>query len=197
VARGNVERWDRWAPRYDRGVLKQVFFRRLYGRLIDEVSAKPGERVLDVGSGTGSVVSMLAGRGVLAFGADPSIEMTRVASDKAPGRFVVAAAERLPIRASTLDAAMTSLSMHHWDEAERGLLELARVLRPGGRALVADVERRGLAGVFANLYSIVTRDHAHYLSGKELSSAMESAGFRPKRQSSFRRRIMLLLAERR
>ena len=53
--------------------------------------------------------------------------------------FHVAQAAQLPIAAGTADLAVTSASLHHWSDPAAGLAEIARVLGPGGRLVLADV----------------------------------------------------------
>jgi ubiquinone/menaquinone biosynthesis C-methylase UbiE len=53
--------------------------------------------------------------------------------------FVVGDAAALPFADATFDLVVSTLSLHHWDDAIVGLSEIARVLRPGGKALIWDV----------------------------------------------------------
>jgi SAM-dependent methyltransferase len=48
----------------------------------------------------------------------------------------------LPFPDASFDLVVSALSMHHWAEPEKGLAEIGRVLRPGGRALVWDLRSR-------------------------------------------------------
>lgn len=195
--KADVERWDRWARTYDRGWRARLFLRPLYRRLLELAAPGPRERVLDVGAGTGSVVASMLARGAHAFGADPSAGMVRAATSKAGPRFVVAAAEALPFPSGAFDLAITSMSMHHWRSAERGIAEMARVLRPGGRALLADLEGRGFFRLSNALARLRPRPHApRYLRREEVASALVSAGLALGRQVVRRRRVLLTLARR-
>jgi ubiquinone/menaquinone biosynthesis C-methylase UbiE len=196
VARTDIERWDRWARTYDRGLAQRFVLRPLYAKILEIIDPRPGERMLDIGAGTGTVVAQGTARGAGAFGVDPSVEMVRVAHGKAPGRFVVAAAEGLPFPTAAFDVVTTSMSMHHWRAAEEGLAEIGRVLRPRGRALVADIARRGLAGRITDLVGRLGRHRARYLGTGELAAALRAAGLEPVRRVVYRRGILLTLAER-
>ena len=82
------------------------------------------ETVVNVGAGTGNYEP--TGRSVLAV--EPSAEMIR--RRPADGATVVrAAAEHLPISSGSFDAAMASLTLHHWADRAHGLRELRRVAR--------------------------------------------------------------------
>jgi SAM-dependent methyltransferase len=81
-------------------------------------------RVVNVGAGAGSYEP--ADRFVVA--ADPSVTMLRQRrSDAAPA--LLARAEALPFADEAFDAALASLTVHHWDDLERGLREMQRVAR--------------------------------------------------------------------
>ncbi len=146
------------APRlYDTFV--DVFFfgrrRATFQALIAAAGVQPGQRVLDVGCGTGYFARLLAqavGPEGLVVGIDPSPEMITYATRKA-GRaricqFQVGTAESLDFPAEHFDVVVSSLVMHHLPEDLRvpALREMRRVLRPGGRLLVAEAQipRHGL-----------------------------------------------------
>jgi len=142
-----------WAARYDALVSlltigQEQAFRRMMVRL---AQLQPGEAALDVGCGTGSL-SMAARQRVGArgrvCGIDPSAQMIARARHKAARRgldieYQLAAIEQLPYPDHTFDVALSSLMMHHLpdDIKRRGLAEVARVLKPGGRLLVIDASR--------------------------------------------------------
>lgn len=136
-----------------------VFFlgrrRATFQALIAAAGVQPGQGVLDVGCGTGYFARLLAravGPEGLVVGIDPSPEMISYASRKAgrPSncRFQVGTAESLDFPAERFDVVVSSLMLHHLPEELRvpALREMRRVLRPGGRLLVAEaqVPRHGL-----------------------------------------------------
>jgi SAM-dependent methyltransferase len=88
-------------------------------------------RVADVGSGTGrlAVVEQALGHDVVSI--DPDAQMRAVAERSLPGLTAEGTAESLPLPDSSVDA-VTIAQAWHWVDAERGLPELARVIRPGG-----------------------------------------------------------------
>jgi SAM-dependent methyltransferase len=112
-------------------------------------TAPPGARVLEVGSGPGHLSIYLArdhGVNVTGLDLDPAmIERARSnaeadASTNEPGpAFVLGDVAALPFDDASFDLVVSTLSMHHWSRPAAGLAEIARVLRPGGRALIWDL----------------------------------------------------------
>jgi ubiquinone/menaquinone biosynthesis C-methylase UbiE len=108
-----------------------------------------GDRVLDVGCGTGGF-AIAAARAVgpagSVVGVDPAPEMIGRARSKArratpPPAFRVAAIEALPFPDASFDAVTISLVLHQLpsDAFHQGMVEVRRVLRPGGRLFVLDM----------------------------------------------------------
>ena len=125
--------------------------RELRDRLASLADVAPGESVLDVGCGTGSL-ALAAKRRVgptgIVTGIDASPEMIERARRKAANRadgihFEVARVESLPFPDESFDVVLSTLMMHHLPRPtrERCVSEMRRVLRPGGRVLVVDFER--------------------------------------------------------
>ena len=155
------------APRfYDAFV--DIFFlgrrRATFQALIAAAGVQPGQRVLDVGCGTGYFARLLAvvvGPDGLVVGIDQSPEMAAYASRKAARvrncQFHVGTAEALDFPAQHFDVVVSSLVLHHLPEDLRvpALREMRWVLRPGGGLLVAEAQspRQGLGLVPARAYS--------------------------------------------
>jgi ubiquinone/menaquinone biosynthesis C-methylase UbiE len=177
----------RWAPYYDLAVnLTTLGHARLLRKLtVDHALIKPGDSVLDVGCGTGEVTLLAKTRAKVAkvYGIDPAPEMITVARKKATRKkldidFRVGVIESLPFPDSSVDVVTSSLMMHHLPEdlKVRGLAEIYRVLKPGGRLLIADFMRP--TGSFLNHIFIAFTRHQGLKSGiEDLQKLLKTAGF--------------------
>lgn len=138
-------KWN--AKLYDFGIAV-AGLQSVYAKVAETVSLQPNDRVLDVGCGTGKVLLRLYQKYPKAqfFGVDLSEDMiarARQESSGAPIKFKIASAEDLPFVNQSLDWVISTLALHHMDEAEKRafIKEAGRVLRLKGRLLIADLGR--------------------------------------------------------
>jgi ubiquinone/menaquinone biosynthesis C-methylase UbiE len=123
--------------------------RQSFHELAKAAGIQPGDRVLDVGCGTGYLARMIAeavGPKGSVVGIDAAPEMIAHAASRSQSAanvtFEVGSAGALSFADSTFDVVVSSLTMHHLDRADRlpAVGEMRRVLRPGGRLLIAEFQ---------------------------------------------------------
>jgi ubiquinone/menaquinone biosynthesis C-methylase UbiE len=106
--------------------------------VVDRADIAPGERVLDIGSGTGNAALLAAERGGRVIGIDTSPRLINIARKRAEAKalkvdFEVCDAARLPFEDGAFDIILDALSLAFIGDRAGVLAELARVTAPGGR----------------------------------------------------------------
>lgn len=136
--------FDRVARFYDllNGIMSAGLHHAWRARAADIAAVGPGDRVLDVAAGTGDFTIELSGRvepdGEV-IGVDLSENMLELAREKAPGiRFERQSALDLPYADGEFAAATVGFAARNFSDLRRGLAEMRRVVRPGGRVVVLD-----------------------------------------------------------
>jgi demethylmenaquinone methyltransferase/2-methoxy-6-polyprenyl-1,4-benzoquinol methylase len=134
--------FDRIARVYDRmnSVMTAGMHHRWRARAADLARVGPGDRALDVATGTGDLAIELARRGAEVTGLDFSEPMLELARDKAPGiEWVRGNALELPYADGEFDAVTVGFGARNFSDLGRGVAELARVARPGGRVVILEI----------------------------------------------------------
>lgn len=173
-------RYDRLAAVYDRRWSSYV--EASVRETLRRVEVRDGERILDVGCGTGTLLAAIAEHGPPAklTGVDLSPAMLGVARRKLGERASLVAGEagRLPFADRCLDLVLSSSALHYWWDAAAGLAEIFRVLAPGGRVAITDWCDDYLAIQVANLLLRVLEPAHHRAYGaSECERLLQDAGF--------------------
>ncbi len=155
--------------------------RKLRQRTANLAHIQPGEQVLDVGCGTGTLAMEVArrvGRTGRVVGVDPGTEQIARARSKAarrhvPIEFHLGVIEHLAFPDQTFDVVFSTLMMHHLPDSlkRQGLAEIARVLKPGGRLVIADFKRK------QERQGRAVRFHTGGSNMQDLAALVKDAGF--------------------
>lgn len=206
------------APRYDLINDLQSFglHRWWKRRLLSLASVQPGERALDVCCGTGDVAFALARAGADTVGFDFSEPMLSVARRRAaalpasmgtPPRFEQGDALNLPFADGGFDVVTISYGLRNLADLDRGLRELLRVTRPGGRLLILDFGKpdsavwrwgyfqylRYLVPVFGRLFCGESDTHSYILASLEKYPAQRGVEARLRELGCIDTRVVNLL----
>lgn len=134
--------FDRIAGVYDamNTVMTAGLHHRWRSRAADLARVGPGTRALDVATGTGDLAIELASRGGSVVGSDFSEGMLERARAKAPGlTWQQADALALPYADGEFDAATVGFGARNFSDLGRGIGEMVRVVRPGGRVVILEI----------------------------------------------------------
>jgi demethylmenaquinone methyltransferase / 2-methoxy-6-polyprenyl-1,4-benzoquinol methylase len=154
-AEGVRAMFDRIAPVYD--AMNRVMTAGLDGRWRRETAeavVTQGDRVLDACCGTGDLALACVQAGGVVTGLDFSERMLERARRKSSEiEWVQGDALALPFEEDSFDAATVGFGVRNLEDLDRGLAELARVLRPGGRVGVLEITRpQGMLEPFYNVW---------------------------------------------
>jgi len=134
-ARQEIQSW--YDDRYARLGADAMRPAQVYPEYLRSLGVEPGRRLLDVSCGTGHLLRSASERGLRALGVDLSLQAVRVARATSPeSPTLVADGEALPLASASFDYVTCIGSLEHFPDAARGLTELARVTRAGGRICV-------------------------------------------------------------
>lgn len=173
-----------WAARYDllAWLLTGGRERAFRERLIELAAVEPGDSVLDIGCGTGTLAieaTRHVGPTGFVYGIDASPQMIARATRKArkagaPTVFQLAAAEQLPFPDARFDIVLSTLVFHHLPRNTRKqcTVEIRRVLKRHGRVLVVDF------GKAQARHGLLARFHRHgHVAVEDIESVLTNAGF--------------------
>lgn len=144
------------APRYERWarILSMGQDGRWRRHMVDAVDPAPGDTVLDIAAGTGSITRLIQAEGASVVSLDQSLPMLGGALDRgATG--VVATAESLPFTDARFDAVTFGYLLRYVSDVSGAMTEITRVVRPGGRLGMVEFGRP--AGPWRPLWWLYTR----------------------------------------
>jgi demethylmenaquinone methyltransferase/2-methoxy-6-polyprenyl-1,4-benzoquinol methylase len=197
-AEGVQRMFDRIAPVYDamNHVMTAGLDRR-WRRITVEQTVRPGDRVLDACCGTGDLALAARAHGADVVGLDFSERMLeRARAKSADVEWVRGDVLALPFDDASFDAVTVGFGIRNVDDLEAGLVELRRVLLPGGRIGILEITQpRGVLALFYRLwfdrvvpvlgkvlpggaaYTYLPASVRRFPGPEELASLLASAGF--------------------
>jgi len=178
--------FDLWSRFYDLAPVQAAIYRPVHHAVLQELRAVQPTRLLDVGCGTGMLTSRLGAElgAELVTGVDFSLgmlEQARARTDRVG--WAQGDALRLPVASGSVDAVLSTEAFHWFPDHDAALREFARVLGPGGHALVALVNvRRKETSQLMHSGSQAMGQPAWWPTRAEMRDRFESAGFDVVRQ---------------
>jgi ubiquinone/menaquinone biosynthesis C-methylase UbiE len=186
--------FDAWSRVYDFPLVQRATYRPVHDAVLGALAAEPCPRVLDIGCGTGrlaerllaaptvrSVVGCDFSAGMLAHAAERLAPAARAST--ATVTLVRGDATRLPFADAAFDAAVSTEAFHWFPDQDAALRELRRVLRPGGRLLLALVSPPfEIVADAVELGMRIVGQPLWWTTPRRLAAQVRAAGFQVERQ---------------
>lgn len=174
----DVALFESWGATYERSWLQRYLFDPVHTAILRQAASRLTPlSVLDIGCGSGRLLRKAHNYWPQAHlsGVDPAQRMLEVARELTPGAdFSIGSAESLPLEDASIDLALSTVSFHHWQDQAAGVREVARVLRPGGTFLLADI---ALATWLARLFP-----RSRFHNAAQMRRLFEKAGLKVETQ---------------
>jgi phosphatidylethanolamine/phosphatidyl-N-methylethanolamine N-methyltransferase len=181
---GEQRFWNKFARRYDTFMDRRV---KSYGTLLEKLLQEIGNgtTVLEVATGTGVVSLRMAEKAGRVYALDLSPAMVMEAKKKARAQnlenieFLVDDAYELPFEHGTFDAVICSNALHNMKDPATPLMEMRRVLKPGGRVFTPTFcHGEGLKSrIISWIMSLTGFPAYHRFTIEELTTLIEQSGF--------------------
>jgi ubiquinone/menaquinone biosynthesis C-methylase UbiE len=125
--------------------MRRVFFSEtVREKAFDSAGAAAGKLAADIGAGAGFVTEGLLKRGLRVIAVDRSEamleEMKRKFGEGGSVEYRIGEAESLPLEDSSVDYVFANMYLHHVDLPPAAIREMARILKPGGRLVITDLD---------------------------------------------------------
>ena len=135
--------FDQVAGEWDR--MRQSFFSdRVRDCALDAAGVEPGRLAADVGAGTGFITEGLVRRGLRVIAVDQVEAMLEEMKSKFAAvdaiEYRVGEGEALPVDAGSCDYVFANMYLHHAERPALAIVEMARILNPGGRLVITDLD---------------------------------------------------------
>lgn len=176
--------FDRWSTTYEQDSAAR-WLREIQTQALAALALTESDVLLDVGCGTGAAVRDAAPMVTRAVGFDLSPGMISRAIERARDAGVANVdfrtgdvSGRLPFEDGAFTALVCTTAFHHFPKPRDTIAEMARVLAPGGRLVIADSNRRNPAVFVLDLVLRVAQpSHAGFRSPGQLMHDLSEAGF--------------------
>jgi ubiquinone/menaquinone biosynthesis C-methylase UbiE len=181
---GAIEGHRLWSSNYDQALNPLLALEQRL--LVPEINPLAGQRLLDVGCGTGRWMDIARERGARVAGVDRTRQILEVAGGKPrlSGQVALGDVLGLPFAASTFDVVVCSFVLGYLDDRDLSIREMARVVKPGGRFIISDLHpealRRGWTSSFRDAKTIYEIERRQYELG-DIQGAARTSGLQERK----------------
>lgn len=187
----NRNRFSNWAKRYDRDLLQTILFQKVHKEIFKQISffIQTKQRILDIACGTGLFASFLFdyNKKLKISGIDNSPGMIKTARKKKSYiDWKVACAEKIPYEDNTFDVVTCTTAFHHFQDQQKSIEEMYRVLKPGGIVVIVDGDvNRFLGWVIYKIFIKIQERRIYHQYAYGMKKLLKTVGFVNIKQNHF------------
>ena len=195
----SLHKFDQEASNYE-STMDGKFCARAYTTILDTIENLQITSLLDVGCGTGIILSKIHERNkkLSLYGIDLSPNMIEQTEKRLAGhvKCIVGDAEALPYEVASFDAVLCSFSFHHYPHPEKVLSEMNRILKPSGKLIIVDPWMPTPFRQIFNTAIIYSKSgDFHSYSKGEITKMLQKSGFQTSQFSHPTHDTFLLVGE--
>ena len=143
------------------------------------LSPNPNERILDVGTGKGTVAALVqrSGRSEV-YALDPNKKRLALVKEKHPElKTCLSGSDVMPYPDGFFDKVYSTMAVHHFPDQRKSLREFGRVVKPGGLLVIVEISPHTLLGGLARFFENgILRSHLRFLAIDELAEVLKRNG---------------------
>lgn len=195
----NKKIWDLYAPIYERAMrADKKVYQYMYDRIPQVIA---GKEVLEIATGPGLLAKHVAGTAKRMIATDYSegmIAEAKKGDSPANLTFEVADATALPYKDYSFDVVLIANALHVMPDPEKALLEIERVLKPGGILIAPNFVEHSetiISRIWSKILQIAGISFAHQWNAEEYGAFLEHNGWRITYSKEMAARITLIYTE--
>ncbi len=182
IIQESIKRFNVWSNRYDGSILQFLLFRPTHKSLdkILKQYCRDGKNLLDIACGTGQFAIRIKKKNsnMNIYGVDSSPGMIKQAHAKYSSiSWILCPANSLKFGDNTIDIVTCSHAFHHFQNQDKAISEMYRVLKPGGLLIIADGQKRNIWGWLIFTVVELVEGKVHHTNKKERTKLLEKYHF--------------------
>ncbi len=170
-----MNRFNIYASLYDKFMLSFSLYDPDF--ILSQIKPQKKDLVLDLAGGTGFIANKIRSHVNRVVVLDSSQPMLKQAPQNEHIHLCVGNAQKIPFSDSSFDCVICTDALHHIKRIKSVILEIKRVLKPGGRVFILEFDIKGIKGFLFWLFEKIYIDNSEFIKPDQLKNLMKESGF--------------------